>query len=59
MFRYCLAGTKTSDREKLVTARQKTNSSEFLTQISITSKKYVVDRFIYSHCLKFVPMKAT
>ena len=38
---------------------QKANSSEILTQISITLKKYVIDRFIYLHCLKYVPMKAT
>ena len=33
--------------EKLVMVTQKANSSEILTQISITLKKYVIDRFIY------------
>ena len=45
--------------EELVTVRQKANLSEFLTQISITVKKYGIDHFIYLHCLKYVPMKAT
>ena len=45
--------------EKLVTVRQKANSSKISTQISISLKKYVIDRFIYLHCLKYVLMKAT
>ena len=33
--------------EKLVMVTQKATLSEILTQISITLKKYVIDRFIY------------
>ena len=45
--------------EKLVTVRQKANLSKSLTHISIRLKQYVIDRFIYLHCSKYVPMKAT
>ena len=49
---YCLAGIMFCHEEKLITVRQKVNSSEFLTQISITVKKYVIDHFIHLQVTK-------
>ena len=58
-FRELWSGIMFCQEEKLVTVRQKANWSEFLTQITDYGKKSVFDRFIYLHCLKCVPMKAT
>ena len=71
MFRYYLAGTKTWQEllsgiifchgEKFVTGERKGELERIFNSWSITVKRSVIDRFIYLHCLKCVPVhvKAT
>ena len=69
MFRYYLAGTKTWQEllsgiifchgETFVTGEREGELERIFNSWSITVKRSVIDRFIYLHCLKCVPVKVT
>ena len=69
VFRYYLAGTKTWQEllsgiifchgETFVTGEREGELERIFNSWSITVKRSVIDRFIYLHCLKCVPVKVT